>query len=156
MSEYQSLFHGASPLRFNPGSHYICPAQPLYSLSYPCWCSEVNDWVMRPWFDFITAVLTWPSIAQPWVILLGVTYSKQVRTGGHGGCRREKGNYSFHAFGSSWLPLGRRPGAGERGEKRAIWAAPDPRPLRVTGLGSIAPSPGINHDLEPASQAGQG
>ena len=69
---------------------------------------------------------------------------------------REKGNYSFHAFGSSWLPLDRRPGAGERGEKRAIWAAPDPRPLRVTGLGSIAPSPGINHDLEPASQPGQG
>ena len=124
MSEYQSLFHAASPLRFNPGSHYICPAQPLYSLSYPCWCSEVNDWVMRPWFDFITAVLTWPSIAQPWVILLGVTYSKQVRTGGRGVCRREGGELvsaTFGAFGLDSMPLGRDNLVLVR-EERAIWA----------------------------------
>ena len=45
-----------------------------------------------------------------------------------------------------------------RGWKREGYLGrPDPRPLRVTGLGSIAPSPGINHDPEPASQpASQG
>ena len=124
---------------------------------------------MRPWFDFITAVLTWPSIAQPWVILLGVTYSKQVRTGGRGGCRREGGKGELVGFSCSFHPplghcqcfwvgvgaLGQlRPEAVERVEKRGegYLGRPDPRPLRVTGLGSIAPSPGINHDLEPASQ----